>query len=131
MSARITGLGTVVVYVSDVDRSRRFYGQLLGLHEVYEHAGRVGYQLDGGVRLLLHPAEDVDLRHGRVEIYLLVSDVDGAVAELSSHGVQVQQPPSDEPWGERVAAILDPDGYPVFLVQPLNHSWRGTPAATT
>jgi hypothetical protein len=31
--------------------------------------------------------------------------------------------PTDEPWGERNAGVLDPDGYPVYLTQSLEDSW--------
>jgi lactoylglutathione lyase len=29
---------------------------------------------------------------------------------LSATGVQVVQEPADQPWGERMAQVLDPDG---------------------
>ena len=37
--------------------------------------------------------------------------------------------PTDEPWGERNAGILDPDGYPVYLTQSLADSWIAGPGA--
>jgi lactoylglutathione lyase len=117
----VQGLRTVVVHVADVNRAAIFYEQTLGLSRVYEHRGRVAVRV-GEARLLLHPAEldseDIaTARHGRTELYLGVADVDAAISELRAKGVPVLQDPADEPWGERDAAVLDPDGYPVYLTQ--------------
>jgi catechol 2,3-dioxygenase-like lactoylglutathione lyase family enzyme len=124
---KVQGLRTVVLHVADVTRSSRFYEQALGLPRVYEHHGRVAVDL-GATRLLLHPTEldSQDLasaRHGRAELYLGVADVDAALGELRSRGVPVLQEATDEPWGERDAAVLDPDGYPVYLTQSRPGDW--------
>jgi len=118
----VTGIRTVALYVANPATARRFYEDLLHLPVVAEHHGRV--QLDaGGVRLLLHPTDtDTDdraqARHGRTEVYFEVRDVDAAVLELRSAGVEIVQEPTDQPWGERDAMVLDPDGFPVLLTEP-------------
>ncbi len=127
MAVNVQGLRTVVVHVSDVTKSAAFYEQALGLPRVYEHRGRVAVGL-GDIRLLLHPAEldsaDIAIaRHGRTELYLSVLDVDAAIGELQAKGVPVMQESADEPWGERDAAVLDPDGYPVYLTQSRPGDW--------
>ncbi|MFJ4221824.1 VOC family protein [Curtobacterium luteum] len=49
-------------------------------------------------------------------MFIFVRDVDDAVASLSGmRGVRTLKPPSDMPWGERVAYVTDPDGNPVAL----------------
>jgi catechol 2,3-dioxygenase-like lactoylglutathione lyase family enzyme len=123
----VLGLRTVVLHVSDVTRASGFYEQALGLRRVYEHQGRVAVDL-GGTRLLLHPTEldSQDLaaaRHGRVELYLGVADIDTVMEELRARGIPVLQEATDEPWGERDAAVLDPDGYPVYLTQSRPGDW--------
>lgn len=117
----ITAIRTVAIYVADTDRSRRFYQDLLGLPVTSEHAGRV--ELDvAGLRLLLHPTH-VDTTdqnqafHGRTDVYFATDDVDGEVHKLSEAGVELVQEPTDQPWGERDAAVLDPDGFTVYLTQ--------------
>lgn len=42
-------------------------------------------------------------------------DVDAAVARLRAAGVTVVDEPRDQPWGERMARVLDPDGNRVTL----------------
>jgi catechol 2,3-dioxygenase-like lactoylglutathione lyase family enzyme len=48
-----------------------------------------------------------------------VPDVDAAVAELGAAGVPVEGEPEDQPWGERVARVRDPDGRLVHLGAPV------------
>jgi lactoylglutathione lyase len=127
VAVKVQGLRTVVIHVADVSRAAAFYEHALGLPRVYENAGRIAVQL-GEARLLLHPADldstDVtNARHGRTELYLGVPNVDMALDELRDKGVPVLQEPTDEPWGERDAAILDPDGYPVYLTQSGSDDW--------
>ena len=45
--------------------------------------------------------------------------VDGAIGWLAARGVPVLDPPADQPWGERMAWIADPDGYRIMLYAPL------------
>ena len=49
------------------------------------------------------------------EMFVYVNDVDELVRSLRDEGVSVLREPEDMPWGERVAAVLDPDGHPVSL----------------
>lgn len=114
---------TVALYVSDTGRSRDFYESALGIAVSRAEAGRVQMQV-GDTRLLLHPTDvddrdRVEARHGRCEVYFQVQDVDALVGQLREQAVPVVQEPTDQPWGERDAAVLDPDGFPVFLTQAL------------
>jgi DNA-binding transcriptional MerR regulator len=112
----------IVIYVSDMARSRWFYQERLGLPLVYEHHGRYGYQV-GASRLLLHPrgtsgscAPGEPVGQG-LELSLGVDGVDALVERLARDGVPVTQPPADQPWGERDAVVQDPDGLHVRLSQ--------------
>jgi predicted enzyme related to lactoylglutathione lyase len=52
-------------------------------------------------------------------IYLMVQDVNQAHGELMAKGVTFAQPPTDMPWGHRVAMLKDPEGRGVCLAQAL------------
>jgi lactoylglutathione lyase len=124
----VKALQTVVVNVRDVDGAARFYRDLLGMQQVYEHGGRIGLQC-GEARVLLHPtdtSERADAAAWNVELYFQVDDVDQAIDALRLEGVGVLVEPTDEPWGERDAGVLSPDGYPVYLTQSLRGSWIET-----
>jgi lactoylglutathione lyase len=118
----ISGLQTVVLYVSQIERAARFYRDQLGLEQVYENEGRVALQC-GATRLFLHPTDESERGPWNIELYFQVEDVDDVVSRLRTQGVGVLLEPTDEPWGERNAGILDPDGYPIYLTQSLERSW--------
>jgi catechol 2,3-dioxygenase-like lactoylglutathione lyase family enzyme len=54
------------------------------------------------------------------EMFVYVADVDALIPALEADGIEVVQPPTDMPWGERVAMVRDPDGNPVSLARPLD-----------
>jgi lactoylglutathione lyase len=47
-------------------------------------------------------------------------DVDEAVADLRDRGYEVLLEPVDQPWGERMAYVADPDGNPVMICAELD-----------
>ena len=52
-----------------------------------------------------------------MSLWVYVADCDAAVAALRSAGVTITEEPADQPWGERVARVLDPNGNEVILGQ--------------
>jgi uncharacterized glyoxalase superfamily protein PhnB len=50
----------------------------------------------------------------RVALWIYVDDCDIAVAHLRAAGVTIVDEPADQPWGERIARLLDPDGNEVI-----------------
>lgn len=46
----------------------------------------------------------------RTSLWVYCEDCDRAVEQLVSLGATVKNPPGDQPWGERVADLYDPDG---------------------
>jgi lactoylglutathione lyase len=51
------------------------------------------------------------------EMYVYVADLDGMVRRLADANVTILRDPEDMPWGERIAAVADPEGNPVALCQ--------------
>ena len=120
---RFQGIQTVVTYVRDMAASAAFYDGVLGLRRVYENDGVIAFDT-GGSRILLHPGltEEQDPAQGH-EVFWQVDDVDGLIEAVRVAGVEVVQEPTDEPWGERDASFLDPDGYRINVTQPGPDSW--------
>jgi lactoylglutathione lyase len=48
-------------------------------------------------------------------LWVYADDCDEAVARLREHGVTVLVEPADQPWGERMAEIADPDANRVIV----------------
>lgn len=122
---RINGLSSVLLNVSDLEPSRRFYGELLGLPAAGGPDDHVLVFSAGSVSLVLHAHGEYGGASvpgpedpGAVLLFLGADDVDAAVEELRGAGVTIASEPADQPWGERTATVLDPDGHPIFLSRP-------------
>jgi lactoylglutathione lyase len=122
-----------IVYTEDLPAALRFYRDLLGFAVNYEFPEDgepvfVGMDL-AGCELALADIGDAEAAaiHGRplrpvsghrFELCVYADDVDGAVEELRAAGVTVLAEPADQPWGERLAYVEDPDGNPVMITAP-------------
>jgi lactoylglutathione lyase len=111
-----------VLFVSDLDRSRAFYRDVMGLESPSGHSGNDAYFTFGPDGLLLIDSATADdllgpantdhepARGARSVLVAPVPDVDAAYAELSSRGAEFIRPPEDRAWGLRCAHFKDPDG---------------------
>ncbi len=110
-----------ILQVADLQRSLGFYRDLLGFELIYsfpsdDEPGFVSLALDGG-KLALGQAGGT-IETATASLWLYADDVDAAVSDLREAGVRVVAEPADQPWGERVASVSDPDGYTVHLGAP-------------
>ncbi|MFE6774991.1 VOC family protein [Streptomyces sp. NPDC057702] len=120
----------VLLRPTDPDRSRAFYGSVLGLEIAREFGtgperGTV-YFLGGGF-LEVSGHSDEPPAPG-LQLWLQVADVAAAYKDLSERGAQVLRPPQQEPWGLVEMWIADPDGVRIVLVEvPVDHPLRYRP----
>lgn len=122
---KVNGVASILLNVSDLEASKRFYGDLLGLPQLGEPDDHVVVFGAGPVALVLHAHGEFGGEKvpgpedpGAVLIFLGTDDVDEATKELRSVGVTIAAEPADQPWGERTATVLDPDGHSIFLSKP-------------
>jgi len=106
------------IFASDFARSRRFYGDTLGLPE----AG--GFENDwvefalGPLLLKLTPLRPGEVpARNQVAAVFSTSSLDDTLTKLKEKSVTVTRPPADEFTG-RSAEVLDPDGYRIIVFQP-------------
>lgn len=76
------------------------------LHGHYDH-GAFGDQMEH------HP-----LGTG-VVLYFYTDDVDGLYARIKARGAQIDEPPTNQFWGERTISVIAPDGYYLTFAQPI------------
>jgi lactoylglutathione lyase len=114
---------------TDFAASLRFYRDLLGGVEAYrfpeDDAAFVTLRF-GDSELGIGAMRGATPLHGqpqrpatghRIELCLYVDDVDATVAAAApAHPVVLE--PTDQPWGERIAYLADPDGNLVMLAAP-------------
>lgn len=112
------------ITATDLPASVAWYRDVLGftVAEEYERDGRVmGVRLRAGtVDLLL--AQD-DFAKGRdrqkgtgLRLYCITfQDVDQLAAAIKERGGKLSQEPTDQPWGTRDFAVVDPDGFIISI----------------
>jgi lactoylglutathione lyase len=113
----------------DFAASRRFYGDLLGGVEAYRFPedepvfvtltfGESELGLGGLGGDPIHGQPQRPATGHRIELCLYVDDVDTTTAAARDAGVPIVLEPVDQPWGERIAYVSDPDGNLVMLCAP-------------
>lgn len=113
-----------IIATMDVVRSLGFYRDLLGGTVSFEYPGPDGAPayvgLDIGSSHL-----GVGLTQGvaggplprPISVWVYTDDCDAVVERLRVAAVRIAEEPTDQPWGERVARVLDPDGNEVIIGQ--------------
>jgi lactoylglutathione lyase len=112
-----------IISTPDMQRALGFYRDLLDGEVVYRFPpeGEPGYVAlnIGSAHLGLGYAPDAAPGAGgqRFALWVYADSCDDAVERLRAAGVTVTEEPADQPWGERVARVLDPDGNEVIVGQ--------------
>lgn len=112
-----TGIARLIISVGELDRSLRFYGDVLGLSVESVSAGFGTLRTGEGVPVLLHQRPTTPSATA-VSIGFRVADVDSVTAAAQRAGAVFIDPPAEQPWGERMSVIADPDGHVVCLSGP-------------
>ena len=113
-------LGFVSIQVRDLERSKQFYGEQLGLEIEPGPAHAVVFAKGDGVAFAIRqPIIDLDsvpsLGAG-VALWFTTSDVDVLHQNLSAAHVKILQPPQPSPFG-KMMVFVDPDGYTMTVHQ--------------
>jgi lactoylglutathione lyase len=118
-------LGHVIVYVSDLAVSVRFYRDVVGLEHRFTDAGYAEFTT-GPTRFALYERRRAEWLIGRgvtpgagAQVVLVVADVDAVAAGLRERAVPLLAEPVDRPWGHRTLHIADPDGFVVEFAQEI------------
>jgi catechol 2,3-dioxygenase-like lactoylglutathione lyase family enzyme len=105
----------VFYYVSDVERSVRFYRDVLGV-EVSSRDFVARFHLDGVLFEIVPTTEQSKLRGGgNARLCLEVADVAAALGDLEKKNIRTQEAHSET--GGMLASFFDPDGNEICLWQ--------------
>lgn len=117
----------ILLRPADLDRSRRFYRDVLGL-AIYREFGPVedpGVVFFFGSGLLEVSGQAAEPSGPSVMIWIQVRDVHAERSRLAAAGVSIVREPAVEPWGLIEMWIEDPDGIQIVLVEvPADHPLR-------
>jgi len=100
-NSHIKRIPHITIGVSDLKKSVHFYQDILGLEKIGEWPAYAVFDI-AGVELGLEPK-------AKLEICLLVDDVDKAYRNLKDQGARFVAEPEDQHWGGRSATLVDPD----------------------
>jgi len=116
----IRRLGSVIIAVSDLAKSVKFYNEVIGLPIKNQRENWVDLGKQGAT-VILHTASKpintgTSIENGIV-IGLVVGDVESALQELKAQKVVVHRDIESHKTGKN-AIILDPDKYMISLFEP-------------
>ena len=118
----IKRIGNIILEVKDLDKSIKFYHEVLGMPIKNERRNWVDLGQQSGGTLSLHPASittphtDSSKENG-ILIGLTVGDLHSAMEELSDAKVEIFRDVQERQAGKN-AVVLDPDGYMISLFEP-------------
>lgn len=127
MSSVATTVGQYCIYVSDIERSIRFYTELIGLelqgrteiddvHEAHLAANEGGGRLQLAERY--NGGRPIDHGFALWKTYMKVDDCVATHDRVVAAGYESTMAPTRlDRWPVTVAFVNDPDGYSVELIQ--------------
>ena len=116
----IRHLGSVIIAVSDLEKSVKFYNEIIGMPIKNRRENWVELAKQGAT-VILHPASHpintgTSIENGIV-IGLVVGDIKSAIEELKAQNVAIYRDISSHKAGKN-AIVLDPDKYMISLFEP-------------
>jgi predicted enzyme related to lactoylglutathione lyase len=109
------GIKTVLHPVSDLERSKAVYTALLGVEPQHDAPYYVGYDVEGQ-HVGLVPGGGPQGMTSPVAFWE-VPDIEAKLAEVTAAGATVKEAAHDVGGGRLVAAVSDPDGNVLGLLQ--------------
>lgn len=121
-------LRTIVIHVPDLAAAKAWYAKATGATPYFDEPFYVGFDL-GGTELGLDPNSMSGMPGvGGTSAYWRVQNVDEALAHLLAIGGTPQEAVHEVGGGIRVAAVLDPFGNAIGVIEIPGEG--GTPPAT-
>ncbi len=125
MKKKLGGLGSlewVILLTDHYQKSRDFYKDTLGLHLQREASDEkfAQFQITNNCFLALYGRRELQKLLGKkfpsqsggaVYAFSETASVDKTYEDLKARGVKFLKIPATQPWGQRTAYFLDPDGH--------------------
>jgi len=129
VSALLTSVGAITLFVEDPRRSKVFYENVFGLPVTFEDESSAVFKFENTIinllaipaaRGLIEPGAVASREAGsRFQLTIWVDDTDAVCAELGTRGVALLNGPMNREWGVRTASFTDPDGHVWEIAQQL------------
>ena len=106
----------VTISVSDLERSRQFYEEVLGFEPDSQYEKWQSYKCEETAFFGIMEVESFDRPSSMDIINFMISDVD-QLWERIKDKVRAEMEPTRTPWGSYKIVIFDPDGYRLGFVE--------------
>lgn len=121
-----------LILVEDVARSRDFYEKVLGQTVKFDFGEDVQFEGDFSIHLQPHyqtllggeEKYPVTRKAHWGEFYFETDEIEAVEQRLHAEGVEFIHPVIQQPWGERVFRIYDPDGHILEIGESLEAAAR-------
>lgn len=116
------------IVVRDMLRARQFYEKLLEQTVEFDHGECVSFvggfalwQIDHASRIIFGKEDMLkyDGKEHAGEMYFETEEMEETCARLSRAGVKFIHEMMEQPWGQRVFRVYDPDGHIVEIGEPI------------
>ena len=106
-------------HVDDMEKAKKFYGEVLGLKKTFEMEGWAEFShAEGAASIGVNQLRPGDERRGAT-VVLKVDDIEASRRQLKKHGVDFEGEVQEIPGVVRIATFSDPFGNRLQLVQTL------------
>ena len=123
-NSKILGLRTIIYKVSDLEKAKEWYTQILNVKPYFDQSFYVGFNI-AGYELGLQPDENLTEKSESVFTYWGVEDIDTFYNNLISLGAIAFEPPSDVGGNIKMATVKDPWGNIFGIIY--NPHFKNTP----
>ncbi len=117
-------LHSIVLFAKDIEKSKTFYTELIGLDLVHDFGNNV--ILSGGISIweiqqshIISQKLEIASNSNRFELYFEVENLDEINIKLEQNSVRLLHPIHTEPWGQRTLRFFDPDNHLIEIGEPL------------
>jgi catechol 2,3-dioxygenase-like lactoylglutathione lyase family enzyme len=117
-----------VVFVKDINVSKIFYGELLGIPIVQDYTILILFENNFAIhqsKELIHtiyktdmPGSDEQQGHNNMDIYFESDTMEMIYTRLLDNKVEIIHPIEKQSWGQRVFRFFDPDHHIVEIGEP-------------
>ena len=123
-----------IIYSNDVPRLVAFYVDAFGFEVSFRWPSEPDQPIEFANLMLgvcgIGVGRPLAPLHGRpvaassepanFELCIVADDVDAAARAVVQRGATLISDPVDQPWGERMAYVADPDGHPIMIYAKLD-----------
>jgi catechol 2,3-dioxygenase-like lactoylglutathione lyase family enzyme len=105
-----------LIVISDIERSRQFYENLLGQKVKYDFGENVQFEGDFSIHLEEHYKkllgqghQEVKKKANNFELYFETDRIEQLICMLKENRIEIIHEIVEQPWGQRVTRFYDPD----------------------